>query len=54
MIATGVFSELSKGSVDFKAVLEVLKEINYQGWIVVEQDVLPGIGQPLKSAIYNR
>ena len=54
MIAAGVFSELGKGSVDFKAVLKVLKEINYQGWIVVEQDVLPGMGQPLKSAIYNR
>jgi len=54
MIAAGVFSELGKGSVDFKAVLKALKEINYKGWIVVEQDILPGMGQPLESAIHNR
>ena len=53
MIAAGVFSELGQGSVDFKAVLKSLAEINYQGWIVVEQDILPGMGQPLKSAVNN-
>jgi len=54
MIEAGVFSELGRGSVDFESVLNSIKDINYQGWIVVEQDVLPGMGEPLKSATYNR
>ncbi len=39
---------------DFPAVIEALKEINYSGWIVVEQDVLPGMGTPKESAGRNR
>lgn len=44
---TGVFKrpsfgpnlrELGKGEVDFPGVMEVLKEVNYQGWLNVEQD----------------
>lgn len=54
MIGHGVFSELGKGVVDFPAVKEVLESINYQGWITVEQDVLPGMGEPRESAKRNR
>ncbi len=54
MIEAGVFSELGQGSVDFASVLNSIKDIGYRGWIVVEQDVLPGMGEPLKSAINNR
>lgn len=54
MVGQGVFSELGKGSVDFPAVLSALREINYDGWIVVEQDVLPGMGTPKDSATRNR
>jgi inosose dehydratase len=50
----GVFCELGKGDVDFPAILSKLREINYQGWIVVEQDVLPGMGSPKASAWRNR
>jgi inosose dehydratase len=32
----------------------VLKDIGYDGWIVVEQDVLPGMGTPKESAQRNR
>ena len=28
--------------------------LGYAGWIVVEQDVLPGMGAPLESAKRNR
>ncbi|MDJ0757531.1 MAG: TIM barrel protein [Ardenticatenaceae bacterium] len=54
MIGQGVFPELGQGAVDFPAVLSALQEINYEGWIVVEQDVLPGMGSPLDSAVRNR
>jgi inosose dehydratase len=50
----GVFCELGKGDVNFPAVIQVLKDIRYDGWIVVEQDVLPGMGTPKESAQRNR
>jgi len=50
----GVFCELGKGSVDFPAVLAALREVGYDGWIVVEQDILPGMGDPKESARRNR
>jgi len=53
-VGAGVFCELGRGSVDFPGVLSALGEIDYPGWIVVEQDVLPGMGQPRESAQRNR
>lgn len=53
-VAEGVFCELGRGDVDFPAVLTKLKSLNYEGWIVVEQDVLPGMGSPKESARRNR
>ena len=50
----GVFCELGQGDIDFPAILAKLNELNYQGWIVVEQDVLPGMGSPKESAQRNR
>jgi inosose dehydratase len=50
----GVFCELGKGSVDFPALLRTLEQTGYDGWIVVEQDVLPGMGAPADSARRNR
>ncbi len=50
----GVFCELGRGDVDFPAIIQVLKDIGYDGWIVVEQDVLPGMGTPKESAQRNR
>jgi inosose dehydratase len=50
----GVFCELGSGCVDFPAVSEWLQQHNYQGFITVEQDVLPGMGQPKESAGRNR
>ena len=54
MIGAGVFSELGMGVVDFAAVLKAMQEINYQGPIIVEQDVLPGMGSPAENAKRNR
>ena len=50
----GVFCELGKGDVNFPAVLAELRKLGYQGWIVAEQDVLPGMGSPKESAQRNR
>ena len=53
-VEEGVFCELGKGSVDFPSIVNILKERGYNGWIVVEQDVLPGMGSPKKCAGNNR
>jgi inosose dehydratase len=50
----GVFCELGLGAVPFAAIAERLRIHGYQGWIVVEQDVLPGMGSPKASAERNR
>jgi len=50
----GIFCELGKGDVDFPGVLKELGRTGYEGWGVVEQDVLPGIGSPKESAARNR
>ena len=53
-VRQGVFCELGKGAVDFGAVLAALQAQGYTGWIVVEQDVLPGMGTPKTCARNNR
>jgi inosose dehydratase len=53
-VKNGVFCELGKGDVDFTAVKNFLNNKNYKGWIVVEQDVLPGMGNPKQCAENNR
>ncbi len=53
-VGSGVFCELGKGSVDFPAIVKELNKQKYDGWIVVEQDVLPGMGNPKICALRNR
>jgi inosose dehydratase len=50
----GVFCELGKGEVDFPSLMAELEKFDYDGWGVVEQDVLPGLGKPKESAQRNR
>jgi len=50
----GFFCELGKGDVDFPGVTAELQATGYDGWIVVEQDVLPGMGEPKAYARNNR
>jgi inosose dehydratase len=50
----GIFCELGKGSVDFPHLLRRLALWKYQGYMLVEQDVLPGMGSPKESARRNR
>ncbi len=53
-VGRGVFCELGRGEVDFGGILAQLQKMDYSGWIVVEQDVLPGMGTPFESACRNR
>jgi len=53
-VGRGIFCELGQGMVPFARVLDALRIEYYTGWIVVEQDVLPGLGTPAASALRNR
>ena len=53
-IKRGVFCELGKGDVDFEAIVTLLHQLDYNDWIVVEQDILPGMGHPKVCAQRNR
>lgn len=53
-VRAGVFCELGCGSVDFPRLVEAMRRKNFNGWIVVEQDVLPALGTPEASARRNR
>src|SRR6266436_1519332 len=53
----GIFAPLGKGSVDFPRVISLLQNGHYDGWVVVEADVLQGgVGAdaPLANAIAGR
>jgi inosose dehydratase len=52
-VGHGVFCELGQGAVPFQAVRDALIAMHYDGWVVVEQDVLPALGSPLASARRN-
>jgi inosose dehydratase len=53
-VRNGIFCELGKGEIDFPRIKAELEKMGYDGWIVVEQDVLPGMGRPKESAQRNR
>lgn len=53
-VVSDVFPELGRGSVDFKAIHKTLAEIDFSGWAVIEQDILPESGlHALESARHN-
>ena len=53
-VKNGIFCKLGEGAVNFKRIINELKESSYSGWAVVEQDVLPGMGNPKECAQNNR
>lgn len=59
-VGHGVFCELGRGCVDLAALVSFADGVTDRapartpGWIVVEQDVLPGMGTPWQSARRNR
>lgn len=55
----GVFCPLGEGVVDFPRVVEALRERDYDGWLIVEQDVVPNaegrlLPEPFASARHSR
>ena len=53
----GIFAPLGKGGINFPKVVSLLQEGCFDGWVVVEADVLPGgVGAdaPLANAIEGR
>ncbi|WP_043634825.1 TIM barrel protein [Nonomuraea candida] len=42
LMGRGGFAPLGEGELDLSAVVRALDEIGYTGWIVIEQDTLPG------------
>ena len=53
-VEAGVFCELGRGCVDFPGAIAAMNRLGYDGWAVVEQDVVAGMGTPLESARRNR
>ena len=55
-VVEGIMVEPGNGSVDFREFYNVLKETDYDGWCVVEQDLFPVKSHdiPLKKAITGR
>ncbi len=54
-VEAGVFPELGHGTIDWQAIAATLAEMDYEGWGVVEQDILPDSGiDALASAKRNR
>ncbi len=51
----GVFCELGDGEVDFPGVIREMTALGYDGWAIVEQDVLTDdLAAPRRSAARNR
>ncbi len=51
----GAFCELDRGAIDFAAFGELLREVDFQGFVVVEQDMYPAPpDKPLPIARANR
>ena len=51
-VTEGVFAALGQGSINFPELLKELDENGYDGWAVVEQDVLEG-GSGADMALAN-
>lgn len=51
----GVYCELGKGDVDFPGVFAAMEKLAYDGWVIVEQDVMvDDLDAPKQSARRNR
>ncbi|MGW2426233.1 myo-inosose-2 dehydratase [Streptomyces sp. NPDC001709] len=49
-VELGVFTVPGDGAIDFRPILEVLAEADYQGWLVVEAEQDPNKANPLEYA----
>lgn len=49
-VLEGVFTVPGDGSIDFRSFMQVVKEIGYSGWVIVEAEQDPIKANPLKMA----
>ncbi|MEV0167953.1 2-keto-myo-inositol dehydratase [Nonomuraea fuscirosea] len=57
LMGRGGFARLGEGELDLPAVVRTLDEIDYEGWIIIEQDTLPGrrsVAQNIADQAANR
>ncbi|MGW6499138.1 TIM barrel protein [Nonomuraea angiospora] len=57
LMGRGGFAPLGEGELDLPAVVRVLDEIDYAGWVIIEQDTLPGrrtVAQNIADQAANR
>ncbi|MEO3889864.1 TIM barrel protein [Nonomuraea sp. B5E05] len=57
LMGRGGFSSLGEGELDLPGVIAALDEIGYEGWVIVEQDTLPGrrsVAQNIADQAANR
>src|SRR5690606_32126059 len=45
--SSGAFTAFGEGDIDLAAVMAAMEAAGYEGWVLVEQDVLPAPGIPL-------
>ncbi len=53
-LAKRVFHRPGTGNVDFPALLTAMRSSGYEGWVVVEDELPPGDGNPKESALADR
>lgn len=54
-VAAGVFCPLGQGEVDFAGVIKAMDGLGYEGWAIVEQDILTDdLDEPKRSSRANR
>jgi inosose dehydratase len=53
-VRSRLFCELGQGVVDLPSIMGELRTRGYRGWMVVEDEIPPGIGVPLESAQRDR
>ncbi|NBE96332.1 TIM barrel protein [Nonomuraea sp. KC401] len=57
LMGRGGFASLGEGELDLAGVIAALDEIDYEGWVIVEQDTLPGrrtVAQNIADQAANR
>jgi inosose dehydratase len=50
----GAFCRLGTGNLDIDAILQGVRALDYRGWLVVEQDVIPVPGTPTDAAALDQ
>jgi inosose dehydratase len=53
-VKKGVFTVPGDGIIDFKLIFQVLAELGYEGWMIVEAEQNPAIANPFEYALIAR